>query len=253
MDRLHPVLQRQLARLGVASAERAPTDAQWQELLRRVSRVYHEADAERSLLERSQDLASQEMTELYRALEAKRDDLEQRVAERTRRLQESQTHLAEAQRIATLGSWSYAPATGRHEWSEECYRLLGLDPARGTPTFDDVLALIHPDDRERTRDMIRRAYREGANGDTEIRIVRENGQVLWLHALGETFTGPGGEVVLLRGTLRDITRQKEAELARDRATERLNTALAGSSLILVDVDPDGGVFLSERWNELLGG
>jgi len=253
MDRLHPLLYRQLERLGVTSADRAPTDEQWRDLLQRVSRVYHEADAERSLLERSQDLASQEMSELYRALEAERNELGKRVAERTRRLQESETHLAEAQRIATLGSWSYEPAAAKHEWSEECYRLLGLDSAQGAPTFDDVLALIHPDDRERARDLIRRAYKDGANGDTELRIVRENGHVLWLHALGETFTGPGGEVVLLRGTLRDITRQKEAELARDRATQRLNTALAGSSLILVDVDPDGGVFLSDRWNELLGG
>ncbi|MFO1415603.1 MAG: EAL domain-containing protein [Burkholderiales bacterium] len=253
MDKLHPVLHRQLARLGVTSAEHAPGDAQWRELLQRVSRLYHEADAERSLLERSQDLASQEMSELYRALEVERNELEKRVAERTRRLQESESHLAEAQRIATLGSWSYEPATGRHAWSEECYRLLGIDPAERSPTFDDVLSLIHPDDRERTRDMLRRAYREGANGDTEVRIVRPGGSVVWLHALGETFTGPGGQVVLLRGTLRDITRQKEAELARDRANERLNTALAGSNLVLVDVDPDGGVFLSERWSELLGG
>ncbi len=253
MERLHPLLARQLARLGVTSAQGAPADAQWQELLQRVSRVYHEADAERSLLERSQDLASQEMTELHRALTAERNELEVRVGERTRRLQESETHLAEAQRIATLGSWSYEPASRRHEWSQECYRLLGLDPDRGSPTFEDVLALIHPDDRERTRDMIRSAYRDVANGDTEIRIVRGDGQVRWLHALGETFKGPGGDVVLLRGTLRDITPQKEAELERDRATERLNTALAGSNLVLVDVDPDGGVFLSERWNELLGG
>ncbi len=76
---------------------------------------------------------------------------------------------------------------------------------------------------------------------------------MWLHALEETYTGTAGDVVLLRGTLRDITRQKQAEAERDNATQRLNTALYGSNLILVDVDPAGVVFLSERWNELLGG
>ena len=253
MANLHPVLVRQLARLGLARGERAPTDAQWQELLARVSRVYHDADQERSLLERSQDLASAEMTELYCALEAEASELEQRVAERTRRLQESETHLAQAQRIATLGSWSYSPDTATHEWSDECLRLLGIDAEVPPPTFDDVLALVHPDDRERTRDMIRRAYREGANGDTEIRVVRENGTTIWLHALGETFAGANGDVILLRGTLRDITRQKQAELERDRALERLNTALHGSDLVLVDVDPDGLAYLSPQWNVLLGG
>ena len=125
MERLHPVLHRQLARLGLASAAGVPTEAQWHELLQRVSRVYHEADAERSLLERSQDLASQEMTELYRALEAKRNDLERRVAERTRRLQESQTHLAESaahrdRRQLELRARHRAGTSGRRR----CYRLL---------------------------------------------------------------------------------------------------------------------------------
>ncbi len=218
MNKLHPVLHRQLARLGVVDVEQAPTDAQWRDLLQRVTRAYHEADAERSLLERSQDLASAEMTELYRALEAEAAELESRVAERTA------PPAARASRTSRKRSGSRPSAAGAtspqrasHEWSEECYRLLGLDSALGPPTFRDVLGLIHPDDRERVRDMIRRAYKEGANGDTEFRIVRENAQVLWLHALGETFTGPGGEVILLRGTLRDITRQKQAELERDRA------------------------------------
>ena len=59
--------------------------------------------------------------------------------------------------------------------------------------------------------------------------------------------------MLLRGTLRDITRQKQTEAERDFAIARLNTALFGSNLILVDVDPAGVVYLSDRWNELLGG
>jgi diguanylate cyclase (GGDEF)-like protein/PAS domain S-box-containing protein len=253
MDTLHPLLARQLARLDIATRETAPTPEQCALLLQCVSRAYQEAEQDRYLLERSQDLASAEMAELYRTLAAEAARLESRVEERTRRLRESEFHLAEAQRIATLGSWSYVPATASLEWSEECYRLLGLDSALPAPAFGDVLALIHPDDRERVRELIRGAYKRGVNGDTEFRIVREDGSVMWLHALEEAYTGATGEVVLLRGTLRDITQQKQAEAERDHATQRLNTALHGSNLILVDVDPSGVVFLSERWNELLGG
>jgi diguanylate cyclase (GGDEF)-like protein len=65
---LHPLLQRQLRRLGVHSLEAAPTPAAFAELLGRVSRAYVEADQDRYLLERSQDLASTEMAELYAAL-----------------------------------------------------------------------------------------------------------------------------------------------------------------------------------------
>ncbi|MCC7326168.1 MAG: EAL domain-containing protein [Burkholderiales bacterium] len=250
---MHPLLIRQLARLGIGDVERLPDAEQWRQLLLRVSQAYQETDQDRYLLERSQDLASAEMSELYRALEAEAAALESRVEERTRSLRESEGRLLEAQRIATLGSWSHAPQTDRVEWSEECYRLFGFDPQRGPPPIDEVLDRVHPDDRDRVRGYLRGAYRQGMNNDTEFRIVRDDGRTLWLHALEETLTGSGGEVLLLRGTVRDITRQKEAEFERDHARQRLNTALHGSNLILVDVDPAGVVFLSERWSVLLGG
>jgi diguanylate cyclase (GGDEF)-like protein/PAS domain S-box-containing protein len=246
------LLARQLARLGIDSAE-GPTREQWVKLMERVARAYQEADQDRYLLERSQDLASAEMSELYRQLKDEKAQLESRVDERTRRLRESEADLAEAQRIATVGSWSYVPQTRELKWSEECFRLLGVDPAQEPPAFEDLINLIHVDDRHCVRNLMRNAFKRGANGDVEFRAVHERGQSIWLHSLLETFTGATGEVILLRGTLRDITREKQAEAERDHAIARLNTALYGSNLVLVDVDPAGVVYLSERWNELLGG
>ncbi len=252
MHRLHPLLARQLTRLGI-DMQAGPAPEQWARLLERVSRAYHEVDQDRYLLERSQDLASAEMAELYRALQDEKAQLESRIEERTGRLRESEQHLSEAQRIATLGSWSFVPQTREVKWSEECYRLMGLDSSEPPPPFARIMELIHEDDRTRVRERMRDAFERGANGDFEFRIVQEGGASLWLHALMETFSGTTGEVILLRGTLRDITRQKQAEHERDAATARLNTALFGSNLILVDVDPAGVVYLSERWNVLMGG
>jgi diguanylate cyclase (GGDEF)-like protein/PAS domain S-box-containing protein len=253
MSDQHPLLLRQLTRLGL-DAEACPTSPeQWRLLLERVSRAYVEAEQDRYLLERSQDLASAELLEVNRALEAEKALLESRVDDRTRSLRLSEVHLSEAQRIATLGSWSHDVQTGATEWTDECYRLFGLKKSDAAPPFAQVLELTHPDDRQRVRDSIVAAHKLGANTDTEFRIVREDGQVLWLHAIEETFTNSEGKAILLRGTLRDITRQKQAELERDQATKRLNTAMHGSNLILVDVDPQGVVYLSERWNVLLGG
>ena len=250
---LHTLLLRQLGRVGL-DAGATPTSAEhWRALLARVSRAYHEAEQDRYLLERSQDLVSKELIDLNRDLEIEKSSLEARVAERTRLLQQSEAHLSEAQRIATVGSWSHDPKSGATRWTEECFRLFGLEQANAAPRFSTVLELTHPDDRQRVRDTIGAAYKQGANGDIEFRIVRENGQIMWLHAIEETFTNSDGKVVLMRGTLRDITRQKQTEFERDQATNRLNTAMHGSNLILVDVDPQGVVYLSERWNVLLGG
>jgi len=79
MNRLHPLLARQLSRLDVGSEP--PSLEQWTKLLERVSRAYQESDQDRYLLERSQDLASAEMAELYAALEAEKAQLESRVGE----------------------------------------------------------------------------------------------------------------------------------------------------------------------------
>ncbi len=252
MNRLHTLLVRQLMRTGIDRTS-PPSLEQWNALLERVSRAYQEADQDRYLLERSQDLASAETAELYRALQDEKAALETRVHERTRRARATEAHLTEAQRIATLGSFSFALPTGVLDCSEECHRLLGLDAGASPPTAEALAALVHPDDRERMRGLAYRALATGANADTEFRVVRDSGQVVWLHALLETFAGSAGEVVLLRGTLRDITREKLAEDERDAAIARLNTALFGSNLILVDVDTAGTVYMSERWNEMLGG
>jgi diguanylate cyclase (GGDEF)-like protein/PAS domain S-box-containing protein len=230
MPQTHPLLVRQLERLGLADGGVAPSAEQWRQFLQRVARAYQEADQDRYLLERSQDLASAEMTELYRALAAEKAQLESRVNERTSKLRESEAHLAEAQRIATLGSWTYVPQTHQLEWSEECYRLFGLDSGAGPPTSEQFLALVHPGDRQRLRKLISASRHQGANGDTEFRIVRENAHILWLHAIEETFTNAAGQVILMRGTMRDITLQKQAEVDRDRAMERLNVAISASKL-----------------------
>jgi PAS domain S-box-containing protein len=97
---LHPLLKRQLRRLGVADEAGLPESAQWRELLQRVSRAYEEHDQDRYLLERSQELASQEMAALYATVRTDRDLLDTRVRERTQAL-----HLSEG-RLSSLLSLS---------------------------------------------------------------------------------------------------------------------------------------------------
>ena len=252
MPSLHTLLARQIARLGLSTEER-PDAAGWMQLLERVSRAYQESEQDRYLLERSQDLASAEMLELYRALEDEKAQLDAHVRERTQKLRESESHLAEAQRLARVGSWINDIAAGRIEWSEEC-----LPAVR--PRSRAWLAVVldggadHPSRRPAAGPRhAGKARREGVNGEAEFRIVLRNGRTQWLHAIEESFKDAAGKVTLMRGTLREITAQKEAELARDLAIERFNIAMHGSDLVLFDVDPDGAIFLSERWNVLLGG
>ena len=64
------------------------------------------------------------------------------------KLRESGAYLAEAQRLSHTGSWAWNPTTGENRyWSDECFRLMGFDPAGGMPPFDTVAQRFHPDDQ----------------------------------------------------------------------------------------------------------
>jgi PAS domain-containing protein len=64
------------------------------------------------------------------------------------KLRESEAYLAEAQRLSHTGSWAWNPATGENRyWSDECFHLMGFDPACGMPPFETVARRFHPDDQ----------------------------------------------------------------------------------------------------------
>jgi hypothetical protein len=71
--------------------------------------------------------------------------------------------------------------------------------------------LIHPDDHQSYNEMIRPALREGRNFDSEFRVVLPDGGVRWLHALGRPVVAADGATSMVRGTLRDITEQRETD------------------------------------------
>ncbi|MCB1769579.1 MAG: PAS domain-containing protein [Candidatus Competibacteraceae bacterium] len=88
--------------------------------------------------------------------------------------------LAEAQKIAQMGSFEYIAATQTTVWSEEEYRLYGLDPTGPSPTYEEMLEkCIHPDDKERLHEVFTQAMRNQGEYELEHRIVRPEGSVRW--------------------------------------------------------------------------
>ncbi len=124
----HPLLTRQLGRLGL-NAEDAPTPAAWRAMLERVSRAYREADQDRYLLERSQELASGEMADLYAALQAERDRLESRVRERTDALRLSEGRLANLVSLSADWIWEQDADLRFTYFSDGLRNATGIDPA----------------------------------------------------------------------------------------------------------------------------
>lgn len=126
-------------------------------------------------------------------------------------LRRSESNLAEAQRIAGLGSWEWDLRTGEVWWSDEAYRICGFKPHQLAPTLETVVELMHPDDRHLFTETIESAASTDNTQDFEHRIVRPDGEVRWVHRQGKIARGCSGEALRVMGTVHDITERKELE------------------------------------------
>lgn len=136
-------------------------------------------------------------------------------------LQKSDAHLRAAQRIGKLGSWEFDLVTGKITWSDEVFRIFGLDPAAGPPTYDELLQLYPPEDREYHERIVRTGIETGEPYDLSCRANRPDGSLVYIQARGEPVFDETGELVQLIGTILDITEQKEAEAKLRRTTAQL--------------------------------
>ncbi len=99
-------------------------------------------------------------------------------------LRESERQLVEAQRIARLGHWVWDEIEDRQLYcSEEGNRLFGVPHGTTCPSFDEFLAMIHADDRERVEAVMERAYEDKAEYDVTYRIVRPDGEIRHVHEI----------------------------------------------------------------------
>jgi len=136
-------------------------------------------------------------------------------------LREQRTLLAEAQYLAGLGCWEWDPAGGRVNWSDELYRIYGVERERFTPSFEGYLERVHPDDRERTRSTVARALTDGRGFVFDERIVRPDGEVRYLRSRGEVVRDDQGRPLKVLGACLDITEQKNSEAALRAAADNL--------------------------------
>jgi PAS domain S-box-containing protein len=130
-------------------------------------------------------------------------------------LRRSEAYLAEAQRLSHTGTLAFN-ATGPVYWSEESYRIWGLDPLQGLPERETVLQRIHPDDRERVNVETEEALREKRDFTLEFRIVLPDGRMKHIESTGRPLFSTDGELVEMVATHIDVTERKRAQEEHER-------------------------------------
>jgi PAS domain S-box-containing protein len=122
---------------------------------------------------------------------------------------------------ANAGSWAWKIATGEITWSAETYELFGFDPAEGPPSYENCLAVMHPDDRERVdADVMNVIEQRFAELRTEFRVIHPQRGIRWLLGLGRLSLDSQGMPIQFSGINLDITDQKTAAEQREQLLER---------------------------------
>jgi PAS domain S-box-containing protein len=192
------------------------------------------------------------------------EELEQRVLERTseltavnreltkevlqrKRAEEallrSEAYLADGQRLTHTGSWACNIATREilHS-SEEHSRLYGFDPENGTPSFEEMVQRIHPEDRARVVETAERANCEGNDFEAHFRAVLPDGTTKYVYGVAHPVFKPSGDVGEFVGILIDVTERRLAE----QGTRLLAAVVESSHDAIVSKNLDGVI---TSWNK----
>jgi PAS domain S-box-containing protein len=135
-------------------------------------------------------------------------------------LRRSEAHLTAAQRIAHFGIWEFDVRSQQLMWSEEKFRIFGLDPTDPQPTYTQFIEMMHPDDRDSFEQLVYRSLTDGTSYEIVSRIKRPNGQLRHIETRGEAILNSAGQVIQLFGTVVDITERKQAEEETLKALQR---------------------------------
>lgn len=171
-----------------------------------------------------------DLSERLQAAEAQRCATEEHTRA-TERLLVQQRLMADGERFSHTGSWQRDSASGVGTWSVEACRIFDLDPARGAPSVDEILARVHPEDRARVAARIDVQAPRHSTSEMRYRIVRPDGEVRHIRDVTVVRERQGG-CDSLAGSFQDVTEHIRAEEAAAHATRGLTTLWRGNEALV---------------------
>lgn len=162
------------------------------------------------------------------------------------RLARSEAMLAQAQRMAHIGSFEWDIPSNTVIWSDELSRIHGIEPGQFEGTYEAFLKCVHPNDLERVKSMIFDALRKASAFVYEHRIIRPDGTVRMLQTRGDVISDKEGHAVKMAGCCWDITEFRETMDNLQRARSLLEATIEATADGLLVVDLKGGVTAYNR-------
>ncbi len=171
-----------------------------------ITKPFHEAEV---LVRIKTHLALQNM---QKQLAAQNLQLQQEIRKRQRveeTLERSENSLKQAQRIAHIGNWDWNIVNNELFWSDEIYRIFGIEPQKFDATYDAFLNMVHPDDRSYVQKSVNGAVNEQKPYNIEHRIILPDGKIRFVHEQAVVIFDENNQAIQMVGTIHDITERSE--------------------------------------------
>jgi PAS domain S-box-containing protein len=170
-------------------------------------------------------------------------------------LRDSEERLRLALVAGRMGVWDWNVRTNAVQWSESLEPMHGLAPGTFGGTFEAFLALIHPDDRDRAAQAVRRALQDKSEYTVEFRNVWPDGSIHWIAGRGRAFCDAAGQVARMIGVGLDVTEHKRAEEYLRNQQRWLESVLDLMPTPTLFVEPGTGrvTFANKAANLMAGG
>ena len=208
------------------------------------------------------------------ALKKAKEDLEVRVEQRTAQLQQANEHLLveiqerrlaeealrdseerlnQALSAAQMAAWDWDMISDRVTWSDGAEAILGLMPQASADTYEAFLNCLHPEDRLAVTQAVNLTVKTGTDYEVEARIFSPDGKIRWVASKGAVLRNPSSTAVRMTGTVMNITKRKQIELALERERLQLQQIITCAPVAMAMFDTQMRYLAhSQKWLTLQG-
>ena len=216
---------------GVLIAHHCAAPRQWQsleiDLLQQLSTQVSVAIRQAELYQQAQD----ELAERKRTEEV---------------LRGSEERLRLGLQAARMGTWDWNILENQIIWSSNMEALFGLAPGEFDGSYEQFVAMLHPDDRDRVLDAINSAVTSGVNYDIEFRVLYPDGTIRWALSQGKVFYDASGQAIRMSGVDLDISDRKRSEIEIHRSESQVRRILDNLFSFVGMMTPDGTLIEANR-------
>ena len=166
-------------------------------------------------------------------------------------LRDSETHLRLSQINGGIGTWEADLVNNKQKWLESCTKLLGF-PQIIDPTWEDFIALVHPDDRQQVIDATKSHIEHNQKYDIEYRATLSNGEIRWMRSAGQVERDDTGRPVIMRGIVQDITERHENQQRIEKLLDEQKAILENKMVGITTIRNRKIVWANAAYEAMLG-